>query len=104
MSSDAGGIAGPTNAPISHRLSVTAALPPKLLPKSIYGTSVWVHLLLEKFHLQRPMHRIISQLQLFGLDLAPGTIVDGLMRIEPLLTPVYNAIRMRQAASADAWP
>jgi len=29
------------------------------------------------------MHRIISQLQLFELDLAPGTIVDGLMRIEP---------------------
>ena len=75
-------------------------LPPKLLPKSIYGTSVWVHLLLEKFHLQRPMHRIISQLPLFGLDLAPGTIVDGLMRIEPMLTPVYDAIRARQAASA----
>ena len=55
--------------------TVTAALPPKLLPKSIYGTSMWVHLLLEKFQRQRPMHRIISQLQLFGLDLAPGTIV-----------------------------
>ena len=80
--------------------TVTAALPPKLLPKSIYGTSVWVHLLLEKFQLQRPMHRILSQLQLFGLDLAPGTIVDGLMRIESLLTPVYDAIRARQAASA----
>ena len=80
--------------------TVTAPLPPKLLPKSIYGTSVWVHLLLEKFKLQRPMHRIISQLQLFGLDLAPGTIVDGLMRIEPMLTPVYDAIRTRQAASA----
>ncbi len=80
--------------------TVTAPLPPKLLPKSILGTSVWIHLLLEKFHLQRPMHRINSQLQMFGLDLAPGTIVDGLMRIEPLLTPVYNALRMRQAISA----
>jgi len=35
--------------------TVTAPLPPKLLPKSIYGTSLWIHLLLEKFHLQRPM-------------------------------------------------
>jgi regulator of replication initiation timing len=35
--------------------TVTAPLPPKLLPKSIYGTSLWVHLLREKFHLQRPM-------------------------------------------------
>jgi regulator of replication initiation timing len=27
--------------------TVTAPLPPKLLPKSLYGTSIWVHLLLE---------------------------------------------------------
>lgn len=43
-----------------RRRTVTAPLPPKLLPKSIYGTSLWVHLLLEKFHLQRPMHRTID--------------------------------------------
>ena len=40
--------------------TVTAPLPPKLLPKSLYGTSIWTHLLLEKFHLQRPMHRTIE--------------------------------------------
>lgn len=34
--------------------TVTAPLPPKRLPKSLYGTSIWTHLLLEKFHLQRP--------------------------------------------------
>lgn len=71
---------------------VTAPLPKKLLPKSIYGTSLWVHLLLEKFHLQRPMHRTIEQLRLLGLSLASGTIVDGLKRIEPLLVPIYDAI------------
>ena len=49
--------------------TVTAPLPPKLLPKSSYGTSVWVHLLLEKFHLQRPMHRIISQPRCAGISL-----------------------------------
>ena len=76
--------------------TVTAPLPPKLLSKSIYGTSLWTHLLLEKFHLQRPMSRVIEQLSLLELPLAPGTIVDGLKRIEPLLTPVYDAIRARQ--------
>ena len=80
--------------------TVTAPLPPQLIPKSIFGTSLWCHLLLEKFHLQRPMHRIISQLQLLGLDMAPGTIVDGLKCIEPLLTTVYDAIRARQVTSA----
>ena len=63
--------------------TVTAPPPPKLLPKSIYGTSLWTHLLLEKFHLQRPTNRIIEQLRLLGLSLAPGTITDGLKRIEP---------------------
>lgn len=80
--------------------TVTAPLPPKLLPKSLYGTSIWTHLLLEKFHLQRPMHRTIKQLQLSGLDLAPGTIADGLKRIEPLMTPIYEAIRTHHVQSA----
>jgi len=79
--------------------TVTAPLPQKLLPKSIYGTSLWIHLLLEKFHLQRPMHRTIEQLRLLGLSLAPGTIVDGLKRIEPLLTPIYDAIWLHHIES-----
>ena len=33
--------------------TVTAPLPPQRIPKSIFGTSLWCHLLLEKFHLQR---------------------------------------------------
>ena len=80
--------------------TVTAPLPPKLLPKSIYGTSLWTHLLLEKFHLQRPTNRIIEQLRLVGLSLAPGTIADGLKRIEPLLAPIYDAIRTHHLQSA----
>jgi transposase len=80
--------------------TVTAPLPPKVLPKSIYGTSMWMHLLLEKFHLQRPMHRVIEQLRLLGLSLASGTIADGLKRIEPLLTPIYDGIRARHLLSA----
>jgi len=83
----------------NQQRTATAPLPPKLLPKSIYGTSLWIHLLLEKFHLQQPMHRTIEQLRLQGLDLAPGTIADGLKRIEPLLTPIYDAIRARHAKS-----
>jgi hypothetical protein len=34
-----------------------------------------------------------------GARLAPGTIADGLKRIEPLLTPIYEAIRDRQTQS-----
>lgn len=80
--------------------TVTAPLPPKLLPKSIYGTSLWIHLLLEKFHLQRPTHRTIEQLRLLGLRLASGTITDGLKRIEALVAPVYAAILAHHVQSA----
>ena len=80
--------------------TVTAPLPPNLFPKSIYGTSLWIHLLLEKFHLQRPTQRTIEQLRLLGVTLAPGTIADGLQRIEPLLTPIYAALGARHALSA----
>jgi transposase len=80
--------------------TVTAPLPPNLLPKSIYGTSLWIHLLLEKFHLQRPTQRTIEQLRLLGLSLAPGTITDGLKRIEPLFTPIYDAILAHHVQSA----
>lgn len=80
--------------------TVSAPIPPKLLPKSLYGTSVWTHLLLEKFHLQRPTQRTIEQLRLLGLSLAPGTIADGLQRIEPLMTPIYEAIRAHHVQSS----
>jgi transposase len=84
---------------VAHPRTVTAPLPAKLLPKSIYGTSLWVHLLVEKFHLQRPTQRTIAQLRLLGVNLAPGTIADGMKRIEPLLEPIYAALRARHQQS-----
>jgi transposase len=79
--------------------TITAPSPPKLLPKSRLGTSLWLHLLIEKFHLQRPTHRTLEQLRLLGLPLAPGTIADGFKRIEPMLTPIYEAIRQHHLQS-----
>jgi transposase len=78
----------------------TATLPPKLIPKGRYGNSLWVHLLLEKFHSGRPIQRTIDQLRLYGLLLAAGTIADGLKRIEPLLEPIYAALSARNVQSA----
>ncbi len=46
------------------------------------------------------MHRVIEQLRLLGVSLASGTIADGLKRIEPLLTPIYDEIRARHLLSA----
>lgn len=78
----------------------TAPKPAKLIPKSRYGNSVWVHLLLAKFLLGQPIHRAIEQLRLYQLQPAAGTITDGMKRIEPLLEPIYAALRERNVQSA----
>jgi transposase len=54
---------------------------------------VWVLVLLDKYAFYRPTHRLLGQLRLQGLDLAQGTLTDGLQRLLPLLQPVYEALR-----------
>ena len=76
-------------------LCVTAPPTPKLIPKGIYGISVWVYLLLDKFSSHRPTARLIEQLRLEGLPLAAGTIAAGFERLELLLEPIYQALVVR---------
>jgi len=79
---------------------ITAPGPAKLIPKSVYGDSVWIEVLLDKFHTFRPTHRLIQSLELIGLDLPQGTITDGLKRLMPFFEPVYQEIiAHNQAAS-----
>jgi transposase len=75
----------------------TCVAPPaaKLIPKSLLGTSVWVEILLDKFASYRPTQRLLEHWRSLGLDVAPGTITDGLHRIEPLFTPIMAALLKR---------
>lgn len=84
--------------------TVTAAAPPKLIPKSRIGTSLWVHLLLAKFASYQPIARAVGQLKQHGLDLPLGSVTDGLRRIEPMLRPVYDGLveRSRQSGFHQA--
>jgi transposase len=75
--------------------TLTAPAPPKLIPKGRYGTSVWVEILLDKYLTYRPTERLLASWRLLGLDLAPGTITDGLSRLEVLLEPIYRALQQR---------
>ena len=60
---------------------VTAPGPAKLIPKGMFSTSFWVHLLLEKFLFQRPLYRIRHVLALEGLAVSQGTLTGGLRRM-----------------------
>ncbi len=71
---------------------VTAPAPPKLIPKSNYGVSVWVTVLLDKYCFLRPTQRLVEDLKTHGLDLAPGTITGGLKKLAPLFEPVMEGI------------
>ena len=75
--------------------TLTAPPAPKLIPKGRYGISVWVEMLLDKYFTYRPTERLLNSWRLLGLDLAPGTITDGLRRLEILLRPIYEAIKQR---------
>jgi hypothetical protein len=56
---------------------------------------VWVEILLDKYLTYRPTERLLASWRTLGLDLAPGTITDGLSRLEVLLEPIYRAIQER---------
>jgi transposase len=75
-----------------HPGLVTAPPAPRVIPKSILGVSVWVTVLLDKYLFYRPTYRLLADLHTQGLDLASGTVTDGLQRLLPLFEPLYEAL------------
>ena len=54
-----------------------------------------VEILLDKYFSYRPTERLLASWRLLGLDLAPGTVTDGLQRLEVLLRPIDEALKGR---------
>jgi transposase len=92
----------PTCACGVHPGIVTAPPPPKLIPKSMLGGSIWVTILLDKYLFYRPTYRLLADWQTHGLDLSLGTITDGLKQLVPLLEPVDEAL-IRRSQSQKLW-
>ena len=72
---------------------VTAPPPPKLIPKSDLGISVWVLLLVRKFQFFQPLERILAELEGHGLYRSAGTVTNGFKRLVPLFEPLYEGLR-----------
>ena len=80
---------------------VLAAAPaPKPIAKGRFTTGFLARLLVEKFVLGRPTHRIAAALAHDGLDLADGTLAGVLAACSPLLAPLAAKISERNAAAA----
>jgi transposase len=74
---------------------ITAPGPAKLIPKGLYGISLWETILLDKFAYLRPTHRLLDDLRSHGIDLAMGTVTGGLKRLAPLFDPIREEIIRR---------
>jgi transposase len=64
--------------------------------------SVWVEILLDKFASHRPTERLLAYWQWLGLEVAAGTVANGLKRLGPLFEPLYKALLERNARSSFA--
>jgi transposase len=71
---------------------ITACAPPRLIPKGILGVSIWVTVLIDKYMLYRPTYRLLEDFRSRGLSIAQGTVTDGLKRLGPLFSPLYEAL------------
>ena len=65
---------------------------PRLIPKGKLGTSIWASILMDKYGSYTPTYRYLDKLESYGIDLAQGTVTDGLKKIVPLFEPVVQAI------------
>ena len=75
---------------------VTAPMPPKVIPKSQYGISIWEDVLLSKFLYCQPTNRLLSQYSELGFNISPGSIAGGLKIIKDLFQPIYNELYIKQ--------
>lgn len=75
---------------------VTAPPPPRLIPRSDYGVSFWVEVILSKYRYGQPSNRHLQDLQDQGLGVSPGTLAGGLQAIAPLFEPVLEALYCKQ--------
>lgn len=81
---------------------LTAKGPGRLLPRSPYGVSLWVELLLNKFRYAIPVNRSIDRLEDIEMSLPAGTLTDGFARLLPLFENLYKKIKEHNL-SANLW-
>jgi len=75
---------------------VTAPPPPRLIPRSPYGVSVWVEVILSKYRYGQPSNRYLQDLSDQALPVSPGTLAGGLQALAPLFEPVLEALYCKQ--------
>jgi transposase len=92
----------PTCSCAAHPGLVTAPPPPRVIPKSLLGVSIWVSLLVDKYLFYRPTYRLLADWATHDLNLSLGTVTDGLKHLVGLFEPVDRAL-VRHSQSQTLW-
>ncbi|MEI6783916.1 MAG: IS66 family transposase [Verrucomicrobiota bacterium] len=79
---------------------IVAPPAPKIIPKSHYGISIWVHILLAKFLYAQPLHRALRELSGIGLSMAPGSMTGDLQKIAALFIQLHAALYEHQMSES----
>ena len=75
---------------------ITAPPPPKLIPRSDYGVTFWVEVILGKYRYGQPTNRHLQDLRDLGLPVSAGTVAGGLHTLAPLFEPILDAWYCKQ--------
>jgi transposase len=87
--------------PVKDSPQIIVAPPaPRIIPKSPYGISIWVHILLAKFLYAQPLHRVLRELSGLGLSMSPGSMIGGLQKIAALFIPLLAALYEHQMSES----
>jgi transposase len=78
---------------------LVAPVVPKPIPKGLFTSRFLARLLVEKYVLGRPLHRIGTALANEGLDVSDATLVANIAALSVLLAPLDGAISARNAAA-----
>lgn len=71
---------------------IVAPAPARLIPKGLLSLKTIVEMLRLKFKYHLPLQRILGMAKDHGLRLSPGTVCGIWQKLEPLFTPLYQAI------------
>ena len=79
---------------------VIAATPDRVFARTAYGTTVWTHVLFERYLCNRPLNGVAMSLSHQGLPISAGTLARGLARLSPLFQRLALAMLEHQNEAA----
>ena len=80
----------------SSPIEVSAPPVARLFDDTLYGITVWVCFLYERYACYRPLNAVAAWLSERGLAISPGTLADSVKRFLPLFEPIAEAILAHQ--------